>query len=339
MKPMTVSRGQILAYRRHVQALEQRLPASADALRHAAWAGLQDSMPRAALVSIHARVAGAHGRSWDDAPLVQLWGPRYSTYVVAEPDRAIFTLGRIGADARARDKAERMADRLEKFLDGRRLTDTAAGEGLSVNPNALRYGAPSGRILIRWEGARAPVVWIVDRPLVDPVDAQDELARRYLHVFGPSTAPAFAEWAGIAALAGEAAFQRLRPSLAEVRTPIGERWILAEDLELLSQRVRRSAAARLLPSGDTYFLLQGTNRQLLVPDAAQRAALWPTRVWPGALLLAGEIVGTWRRAQATLSIDTWRRLTQDERDALEREAQSLPLPGVDGDLRIGWTVH
>ncbi len=48
----------ILAYRRNVQALDERLPPGPDSLRHGAWAGLQDFMPRAALLSIHARVEG-----------------------------------------------------------------------------------------------------------------------------------------------------------------------------------------------------------------------------------------------------------------------------------------
>ncbi len=337
MKPIILSRMQILAYRRHAQALDERLAPSADALRRAAWAGLQDSMPRAALLSIHARVAGAHAGSWAEAPLVQLWGPRYSTYVVAEPDRALFTLGRLGNDARARDKAEAMADRLQTLLAGRTMTDREAGEAMGLHPNALRYGAPSGRILIRWEGARAPLVWVVPPPGTDPVEAQNELARRYLHVFGVTTPIGFAEWAGISPQAGATTFQRLRGSLCSVQTPIGDGWMVDEDAELASSVSDPPAAARLLPSGDTYFLLQNADRELLVPDPAQRAALWPSRVWPGALLVRGDVVGTWRRAQATLTIETWRALTTAERSAVEEEAQSLPLPGVQGRIRTRWT--
>jgi hypothetical protein len=96
-----------------------------------------------------------------------------------------------------------------------------------------------------------------------------------------------------------------------------------------------TAAARLLPSGDTYYLYWGAGRELLVPDAAQRAELWTTRVWPGAVLVAGEIVGTWRRAKTELSVRPWRRLTRSERDAVEAEAHSLPLPGVES----GMVVH
>ena len=99
---LDLTRPQILAYRRSVQALDERLPAGADSLRQAAWAGLQDSMPRAALLSIHARVEGTEPSTWEDASLVQLWGPRFSAYVVAARDLAVFSLGRLPDDARGR---------------------------------------------------------------------------------------------------------------------------------------------------------------------------------------------------------------------------------------------
>jgi hypothetical protein len=97
-----------------------------------------------------------------------------------------------------------------------------------------------------------------------------------------------------------------------------------------------SAPARLLPSGDAYFLLQGADRHLLVPDATRARELWTSRVWPGAVLVDGEVAGTWRRAQGTLTIDAWRRLAPAARTAIEAEATSLPLPGLEGGIVIGW---
>ena len=67
------------------------MPWSEASLGRAAWAGLQDSMPRAALLSIHARVDGTTPTAWSDPSLVQVWGPRYSAYVIAAADRAVFT--------------------------------------------------------------------------------------------------------------------------------------------------------------------------------------------------------------------------------------------------------
>jgi len=86
------TRSQILAFRRRAAALDQRLPRGQHALRRAAWAGLQDSMPRAALLSIHARMADTEPASWEDPSLVQIWGPRFSAYVVSNRDLAVFTL-------------------------------------------------------------------------------------------------------------------------------------------------------------------------------------------------------------------------------------------------------
>jgi hypothetical protein len=162
------------------------------------------------------------------------------------------------------------------------------------------------------------------------------LARRYLHVFGPSTPLSFATWAGIEPRGAAAAFAALDGSLIQVRTPIGSAWILAADEPAFAGEPGPAAPARLLPSGDAYYLLQGADRTLLVPDAKRRGELWTSRVWPGALLVNGEIVGTWRRANEKLSIATWRRLSGAARDAVVEEAEALPLPGLTAKIVVSW---
>jgi hypothetical protein len=293
-------------------------------------------MPRAALLSIHARVEGTKPSTWEDSSLVQLWGPRHHTYVIPARDLAVFSLGRLPDEEGALRVAEDLAAGLRRFLRGTKVAFDAAGRVVDGNPNRLRYAAPTGTVLIRWDGARQPIVWTVPRPDVDPRDARLELARRYLHIFGPTTAEAFAEWAGIRPPRGVAAFDELRRWLTPVRTPGGESWILTSDEPTVRAAPRPAASARLLPSGDTYFLLQGSDRQLLVPDASFRRALWTSRVWPGAVLVDGEIVGTWRRAVGTLTIESWRRLPRVARAAVETEAASLPLPNLQGPVVVRW---
>ena len=292
-------------------------------------------MPRAALLSIHARVRGTKPSTWEHPSLVQVWGPRFSVYVVPARDHAIFTVGRYPDDARGRRVAEEMAELLQRHLGEERMTDREAGRRANVG-NRMRYATTTGTVLIRWEGARAPVIWTVPRPEIDPLEARRELARRYLHVFGPATVAAFARWAGIGAREAASAFDGLSRSLAPVRTPTGEAWILARDEQALREPAGPPAAARLLPSGDTYYLLHGADRELLVPDPAQRAELWTSRVWPGAVLVAGDVVGTWRRDQGKLTVHSWRRLSRVERGAVEAEAASLPLPGVQGEITVRW---
>jgi DNA glycosylase AlkZ-like len=333
---LRLTRKQILAFRRRVGGLEERLPKSAKSLRLAAWAGLQDSMPRAALLSLHARVEDVEPSTWEDPSLAQLWGPRHQVYVVPKRDFALFSLGRYPDTEKGRERAERMAGLLQAGLDGARMTDREVGRKIGVG-NSMRYGATTGTIAIRWGGARAPLVWTVPAPEIGPADACRELARRYLHIFGPTTADGFARWAGVSRRAGANAFASLEGSLLPVRSPLGDEWLLAADEAELRAPETAAAPARLLPSGDSYWLLHGADRELLVPRADQREQLWTSRVWPGALLVEGEIRGTWRRAQHTVRIDTWGRLPRAARNAVEAEAAALPLPALERSIEVVWS--
>jgi hypothetical protein len=228
-----------------------------------------------------------------------------------------------------------MAERLHAHLDGRRMTDREIARVLGVG-YALRYAATTGTVAIRWGGAGAPTVWTVVAAEVDPADACRELARRYLHIFGPATADGFARWAGISRRSAADAFASLQGSVLPVRSPLGDEWLLAEDEPAMRAAETAGAPARLLPSGDAYFLLEGAERELLVPREDQRQRLWTPRVWPGALLVEGEIRGTWRRARHTVRIDAWVRLSRGTRDAIEAEATALPLPAVDRRIEVVW---
>ena len=335
---LELTRAQILAFRRRVGALDKRLTPGANSLRRTAWAGLQDSMPRAALLSIHARVGDVRPDTPEDPYLVQIWGPRYNVYVVAARDLAVFTLGRLPDDARGRQRAEGLAARLRSLLDGAQLAEREAGRALGVHPNSLRYASPTGTLLIRWDGARQPDIRTVQPPAVDPAEARLELARRHLRVYGPSTPEAFGRWSGIGARPAATAFGALGGELTPVSTPIGDAWILARDESEFRAQPGPTAPARLVPSGDSYLLHQGLDRELVVPNPARRAELWTPRVWPGGLLVEGEVVGTWRRASATLSVRPWVVLSRRARESVEAEAAGLPLHGLQGPIGVRWEV-
>ena len=290
-------------------------------------------MPRAALLSLHARIEGIEPSSWDHPSLVQLWEPRFSTYVVAKRDFALFSVGRHPEEEKGRLRAKQFAERMRAELGSSRMTDRDLGRATGLG-NEMRYAATTGTIAIRWEGARAPTVWVVPVPKISPAAACRELARRYLHVLGPTTAASFARWARIGRGAGAKAFESL--ALLPARTPLGDEWLLPEDEPEVRAAGETPAPARLLPSGDTYFLLDGRERELLVPDADRRAQLWTSRVWPGALLVEGEIRGTWRRAQHSVRVESWERLPRRRRDAVEAEAASLPLPALDQRIEVIW---
>jgi hypothetical protein len=177
----------------------------------------------------------------------------------------------------------------------------------------------------------------VPPPDIDPAEATLELARRYLHIFGPAVPAAFGKWAAIGARKAVAVFDDLGTELIPVLTPSGDAWMLARDEATIREPPAPATGARLLPSGDAYTLGVTTEeRALLVPDAGQRRELWTPRVWPGALLVAGKIVGTWRRAQQTVTIQTWQRLSRSAREAVVAEAELLPLPDTGNRIVVHW---
>src|SRR5437899_1666912 len=69
--PAELSREQVLRYRARASHLDAKLPAGSFA--KAAWGGLQDSVPRGGMISLHARVQATQSDSWEDPSVVQIW--------------------------------------------------------------------------------------------------------------------------------------------------------------------------------------------------------------------------------------------------------------------------
>src|SRR2546425_10138568 len=128
-------------------------------------------MPRAALLSIHARVEGTGPSTWEDPSLVQLWGPRYHAYVVAARDLALFSLGRLPDEEGALRIAEDLAARLHALLGDAKMTYGEAGRALGEPPKRLRDAAPTGTVGVRWGGAPQPTGWAGPPPQGGPRDA------------------------------------------------------------------------------------------------------------------------------------------------------------------------
>lgn len=336
MPRLELSRQGILGHRRRAGLLDRREEWTHDSVRRAARAGLADSMPRAALLSLHARLVGVAGNAWEDDAFAQVWGPRYSVYVVCTADVAVFTRGRLAVHGAARARADDIATRLADVLDGARGDVREAGAALNVHHNAIRYAAPTGTLRIRWDGARQPEVWTVKAPDSDDSGMRRELARRHLHIAGPSTPDAYGQWAGLRPGLAKAVFDDLADELVPVTMPAGDGWILAADEPSFRSPPDPPAPARLLPSGDAYWLCWGADRDLLVSGAAHRDTLWTSRAWPGAVMVEGEIIGTWRRSQHKVTIQPWRDLPATTRDAVAAEALSLPLPGLDREIGVSW---
>ena len=283
-EPLDLDRAAILAYRRRVGALDARLPRTAASLRRVAWAGLQDSVPRAALLALHARVDGIRPDDWEHPSLAQLWGPRFSVFVVARRDVPVFSLGTLPDDERGRRQAveprgsSRGAPRRRHphVLVGR------AHHGRAPGPPALcRRDRPRPHPL----GRRAPAHG------VDRGAARHGSARRPPRARAP-LAPRrrSVDACGVRHVGGDRATRRstgvrgARSGLRPVGTPLGEAWILASDEAAFREAASAPAIAGAGPD---------PVERRPVPDGGRPRAPRPGRRPPARAVPAGNRLARW----------------------------------------------
>ncbi|HYJ77653.1 MAG TPA: crosslink repair DNA glycosylase YcaQ family protein [Actinomycetes bacterium] len=122
-----------------------------------------------------------------------------------------------------------------------------------------------------------------------PADPRHDVVRTFLHLLGPSKPQLAAAFIDAPINDVKA---RWPEDVVEVSLGGERRWLLATDETLLDDASPAADLTRLLGPYDLY--LQGKDRPLLVDDKAHAKALWPVIGRPGAVLVAGEIVGSWR---------------------------------------------
>lgn len=330
VKPVTVTRDQILARRLRTSHLDRRL--AREDIDKAAYVGLQDSVPRSALLSLHARVEDVDFDAWDDPRLVQVWGPRGSVYVIPGDDLAVFTLGRLPRDADQRRVVEEDGRRIRELLEVSDRPGLKTATGGSVR--RVREAGATGTIRVRWDG-NSIEVWAAEPPDADIETCRLELARRYLHVFTPSTPSHFATWAGIDRQDAADTWVALRDELVDVQVKKSVRQEPAETHRgATAEEEEIPETTRLLPPGDTYLLAR--DREIVVPDKRNRSHLWPQgNVPPGGLLVDGELAGTWRRQLHAFTISTWKPIASGVKDLIQTEIHEMPPLGR-GEPTMRW---
>jgi len=320
--------------------LAGRLPAGAYHL--AAYGGLQDSAPRAALLALHARLAGVSPASWEDAALVQIWF-RYADYVIPKVDFGVFTLGALPRDRERAAALGAVADAVCHVLAagalrtsdlvgalpgtlGRMGHDAAGISGVIVCAAAV-----TGRFRIRWD-TRTTTVIATEPAEVDPEEMRLELARRFLGWHGPATVAQFAKWAGVCRSDADETWRRLTSELIPLSMDGRARHLLARDEQALVA-AEPPTGIRFLPVGDPYLAI---DRRLL--DAEAAAVRAPTRDQHGVavtrrlvnslggrILIDGRVRGAWGRAQERMAIHLWPGRELDL-DRLIAEAETLDGP-------------
>lgn len=211
---------------------------------------------------------------------------------------------------------------------GQRLAERYPG----TPPAALAHGARGLLPLVQippravWGRSGKPTYataedWL-DRPLDDRARL-DELVRRYLAAFGPATVADVQAWSGLTRL-GEVV-DRLRPELKTFTDEQGRALVDLPDAPRPDPET--PAPPRFVAEFDNLLLSHADRSRVLSEDARKRVFGVPNGVFPGTVLVAGFVRGTWRIARkdaaATLDIVPYQRISTKDTDALTSQGVRL----------------
>jgi hypothetical protein len=333
---LAVDLAQVLRFRASATRLDRRLPAGS--WRDAAYGGLQDSAPRAALLALHARVEGTGPGAWEGPALVQVWF-RWSDYVVPAADFAVFTLGVLPRDEERAAALEEVAAAVHEAVAGGERRKAEVVAALPFLHRGL-LGAASAAALyrIRWD-ARTVTLLPTERPDVEPEAARLELARRFLGWHGPATADLFARWAGLTRADARATWAALAPELAPVAMDGRARDVLARDVGALTG-CEPPRGVRFLPQGDPYLALDRAEALAGCPPPPSRdeaGGSLTTRLvnsLSGRILVDGRLAGAWGRERERMAIHLW-RWDDPDRERIAGEAEGFAGP-IGRPMRLRW---
>lgn len=194
------------------------------------------------------------------------------------------------------------------------------------NESVFRAAPLLGRIVLT---STAPVLltktkgWFGSEPKGDIDALRTELLLRYLRCYAPTTSGHFAEWAGISKADAKERWSAVADALVPVHT--GKKaFVLEEDLDALG-RPSPVEGVRLPPNKDA--LLQVRDRDLVLPDKAQRQSVFTILGGPGVLLVNAEPAGTWRGVakgkRYEVTVTPFGKVTKATTELIDAEAQRV----------------
>ncbi len=138
----------------------------------------------------------------------------------------------------------------------------------------------------------SPQRWLPQWRTVEPEDALTEMARRYVHAFGPANKADFASWWGNWSGVPVAAWGGLQAELAAVSVEGWRAHVLREDLERITSTRPPATRVQLLPNFDPFLLGHARRDHLYQREHASkvsRVAGWISPV----ILVDGHVDGVW----------------------------------------------
>ena len=305
-------------------------------------------------VRVDCRVEDVREALWQRKTLVKTWLMRGTLHLVPAEDLPLFTAAMRTRWMRLRDswltfvqlsepEFWALVNAIGEALDGKILTRDELVEAVGRGrPERIREVMRSG-----WGGILKPVArsgllcfgpsrgqsvtfarpqqWIGAWRDIDPDDALVEVARRYLHAYGPATREDFAHWWGNWPGVGKAAWSALAGELAPVSIEGRRADLLASDARRIANQ-RMEESVQLLPPFDPY-LMGHSSREHMV-EAANLSKVSRTAGWISAVVLVdGRVAGTWTHVAARdtlrITVDPFRRLSAKTMAEVRRRAESV----------------
>lgn len=339
--------------------------------------GLQAQVLAAAEIGLGLRLDGvsvAEVRTglWERRSIVKTYGPRGTLHLLPARELPMWmaALRAIQADGAAMGRepewidaasAAEFAAATRDALDGRQLTREELAKAVAARVGAWaheRLMSPWGDLLAPaalsgtlcfgpYRGAKVTFVradqWIGGWAEVDGREALDEVARRFLRAYGPSSAAEFGRWVGAAPAMADQVFERLAPELAAVDIEGTAALGLADDLAVGVEPARD--VVRLLPQYDAFVLGSRPRERLIATAVNERIRGYARGRFEGAvalstILLDGQLIGIWSRKTRARHLDVGLEVLVDvtvaQRRAIEAEADRLGrFLGLEPVIRFG----
>jgi hypothetical protein len=206
------------------------------------------------------------------------------------------------------------------------LKPAAAAGALAFGPNVGRNVS-----FVR------PDRWLATWRDVDPLEAIQEVLRKFVHMHGPTRPENFIHWWGRASAATKRLWRSMGSEFEEVDVEGDRAWILAADAGALA-RTKPDRSVRLVPNFDAY-LMAFHPRSRLVRERV-RAYVFRDQGWISPVVLAGgEAVGVWESERSTdrlvVRVEPFGRLPSGTRIGLRNESARLgTFLDLDAELRF-----
>lgn len=357
--PSTIKRDAWLGYRWRQHGLGAR---GSDAVAALLRLGIQDSRDGAASQSLRARAASIDSKPIDksitvNGPAVIMWSVRGAPHAHRANGldfirAAVAPQPSDDGGQQFIDAVDEVADALSSVVTGKTPKGDASTEvsdlvrGSLVRPCQRCKTSHVPDDIFRAAGRQAEVIvgpregqatMLYPRPKVrqrKATDAREQFLEAVFRLNGPINREVFRTWAGAGTGAAAELFEDIELTKVKVDD---QRFDLPPGLldEIAESSPAKGSA--LVPSSDPY--LRQTDRKLLMPNGNQRKQVFKPLSPPGAVLIDGEVVGTWRfrRSAKELTVSGFAGFSKQQRSQLEECARQVASAGGFDDPALKWS--